>query len=141
MKTSPVRIIVAVESAILRQALLETLQPIGCCPEVISPDLLLSTHLSGINLIFLETNNEVERLIATAQALWARFEECEAAGLHILSYSTPDVTTDSIVSRLWSIGPELTVIVQTWEADCLTQTQKEARSFALRMLSSHSGAD
>lgn len=106
------RIIMAVENAVLRDALLAALAPLDCSPEVILPEALLLTELSGENLIFLETSNDVERLASAAERLWSEWGEPGLASLHFLSYSTKDVTPDGVVSRLWRIGPEMTVIVQ-----------------------------
>src|SRR5438128_2403456 len=134
MHEQTVRIIMAVEEKVLRDALLSALAVLDCSPEVILPQILLETELSGYNLIFLETSDDVERLVATAQQLWAKWGETNRASVQFLSYSTEDATTDSLVFRLWSIGLEMTVIVQTWRPGNLPTTKREAYSYTRRIL-------
>jgi hypothetical protein len=137
MHSEQVRIIMAVENAVLRNALLSALAPLDCSPEVILPDALMQAELSGFSLIFLETSNDVERLVATATYLWTKWGETGHADVHFLSYSTREVTPDSVVFRLWSIGSEMTVIVQDWQPDTLKERQLEASVFTRRILDLH----
>ena len=103
-------------------------------PEIIPPEALLVTELSGLNLIFLETGRDIDRLIRTARTVYETWGETGLAELQFLSYSPKDLTADSVVFALWSIGPEMTVIVQIYQLDNLEPNQKDARSFTKRIL-------
>jgi hypothetical protein len=130
----PMRVIMAVENAFLRDALLSAIAPLHCTPEVLMPDALLQTELSGDVLIFLETSDDVERLIDTAKCLHSRWTESDKTGLQFLSYSTMAVTSDDVVFRLWSIGREMTVIVQAWESDNMLPYLQGAYALTRRLL-------
>ncbi len=130
----PIHVIMAVENAVIRNALLSAIAPLPCSPEIVQPEALLQAELSGANLIFLETSNDVERLISTVQQLWCRWGETDRAGVWFLSYSTEEVTPDSVVFRLWSIGPEMTVIVQVWRPNKLSELRKDAYRFIRHVL-------
>ncbi len=127
------RIIVSVENAVLRGALLAVVAPLDCEAEVILPDALLQTELAGFVLIFLETSNDVERLVNTATQLYARWGATGKADLQFLGYPM-EPTPDSVVFRLWSIGPEMTVIVQGWEPENIQARQQDAHALTKRLL-------
>ena len=128
------RMIVAVENVVLRHALLVAIAPLDCQPELLLPDALLQSELAGCVFILLETSDDVERLVNTATQLYARWGETGKADIHILSYSTAEVTPDSVVFRLWSIGPEMTVIVQAWEPKNIQARQCDAHALTKRLL-------
>ena len=130
MSRTPIHVFMAVENACLRNALLAALAPLECSPEVLMPQTLLQTELSGDNLIFLETSNDTDRLVSTAQQLWTTWGATGRANVRMISYSTRGVTSDSLVMRLWSIGPEMTVIVQAWHPVSLAKWQQYAHSYA-----------
>ena len=126
--------IMAVENAFLRDALLNAIAPLNCAPEVFMPDVLLQTELRGKVLVFLETSDDVERLIDTANQLYTHWTKTGNAVLQFLSYSTRAMTPDSVVFRLWSIGPEMTVIVQAWEPENMTPYLQGAYNLTKRLL-------
>lgn len=132
--TEPFRCIVAVENPALRGALLQRLAAIpGVRVDELAPDALPHGPLSGDVCVFLETANDAERLIRTAQAAWDCWGETGAARVMFLAYQTADTCTDAVVSRLWAIGPELTVIVQAWDAEHLDEWMRYASRFAKRL--------
>ena len=135
MHTEPLRVIMAVENETLRGALLSALAPLACSPEVILPDALLQTELSGDVIIFLETSDDGERLVVTAQEVWEKWVESGRAFVQFVSYSSRKFTPDSLVFRLWSIGPpEGTVLVTVWKPANLQEIQMTAYTVTRRML-------
>lgn len=138
MDVASLHVIVAVENTVLRHVLLDALAPLDCAPEILSPELLLQSGLTGDNMIFLETSNDVERLVATAQMLEYRWKDEDQVYIQVMSYSTTDVTSDALVFRLWSIG---TVIVQAWNPDVPTASQRDAYSYTCHLLTHLKGQD
>lgn len=128
------QIIVSVENAVLRTALLAVVAALDCEADTILPDALLQSELAGFVLIFLETSDDVERLVNTATQLYARWGATGKADLQFIGYSAAKVTSDSVVFRLWSIGPEMTAIVQTWEPENIKTWMRDAHAFTKRLL-------
>jgi hypothetical protein len=133
-KLKPLRLIVAVETDALRDVLCGAVAELPILPEIIPPETLLMTELTGPNLIFLETGTDIDRLIHTARKVYETWGETGLADLQFLSYSPKDLTPDSVVFALWSIGPELTVIVQIYELNNLETNQRDAWSFTKYIL-------
>jgi hypothetical protein len=86
-------VIVGVENPGLRRALVQALEGINVRPELISPEDLPRSGLSGYVLIFLETGNDVTRLSKTARHLYKTWEEPGLATTRFLAYATTDVMT------------------------------------------------
>lgn len=105
-----VKLVVAVEEPTLREDLLDVLRRAGADPGVLSPEQLLAAIPEQDTFVVLNTGTEMERLVATAAALYEKWSAC-GMGLCIRTYSLPELTPEAVVFRLWSIAPELNVMV------------------------------
>lgn len=95
---------------------------------------MLQTELSGDNVILLETGDDDEGLVETAKQMWATWGETERAWFCILAFPRRDTVTDATVFQLWSIGPEMTVVVPCWQPSDLACAQQSAYGLTRRLL-------
>lgn len=128
------RIILAIEDSCLRSRLLQALERLQVRPETLSPDELLQTELAGYVLIFLETSDDVARLVQTARQVYETWGEPGRAALQFLAYASADVMTDEVIFDLWRIGPEMTVIVHNYRPDELSERMQEAICITQRVV-------
>ena len=87
-------------------------------------------------MIFLETSNDVKRLIHTAKYLYEKWGEPELAIPVFFAFATQDVVKDEDVLKMWSIGPECTVIVQNYDPKKVKEWTRNAASFTERLMGS-----